>query len=261
MTKAVGCLLALLVTVPVLAGYSVADLERIAAKDVVPEIRMAAGYALVGYYEATKTEAELLVLIEKGESEAIRMAAGLALGKLWIGAGKTKVFLMNEITENGSALVRGAAVPALLDFLIANNATSLEFLYTKGASDELQYAAAKAYFQKQRANFDRAKLEAICKDDTASAGYRKAAAEFLAGHYLFPPTTALSRAELEKQALEGENEYLRYAAAYALVNLLVSDSATDLHKKVASFFLDPKLSAEYKWAYAWTLGAKWAAGL
>lgn len=261
MKKAVGLLLATMLMVPALAAYTVADLERIALKDVVPEIRMAAGYALVGHYEATKTEAALLVLIEKGGSEAIRMAAGLALGKLWIGAGKTRVFLMDEITKNDSALVRGAAVPALLDYLIAEKADALEELAKTAETEELQYAVAKIYFQNNRRNFDKAKLEAICKDDAASPGYRKAAAEFLAGFYLFPAMTALSRADLEKQSLEDTNKYLRYAAAYALVNLLVADSTTDLHKKVTSFYLDPKPSEEYKWAYAWALGAKWASGL
>lgn len=246
---------------PALAGLTAADLERMATRDLIPEIRLAAGYALVNYYAATKSEADLLSLAKTGSSEAVRLAASLALSQKWLDAGKSRDELIKIATEDPSAEVRAAAIPALMTALVVDKADALLQLVTTGATEELQYAAAKAYFQKTRAQFDRAKLEAICLDENQPAGYRKAAAEFLAGHYLFPEKTALSRAKLEEQAIEGANKYLRYAAAVALVNYLVEESADTLYKKVVSLFLAPGVSDEYRWAYARALGIKWAAGL
>jgi hypothetical protein len=246
---------------PALASVSAADLERMATKDVIPEIRLAAGYALVNYYATTKTETELLNLAETGATEAVRLAASLALSQKWVGAGKTRDELMTVITEGKTPEVRAAAVNALMELLVTDKADALLELAKSGATEELQYAAGKAYLQKIRAKLDRAQLESICADETLSSGYRKAAAEVLAGYYLFPEHQALSRSQLEEQALKGTNPYLRYAAAYALVNFLVDESADTLYKKVVSLFLAPGISAEYRWAYARTLGLKWAAGL
>ncbi len=243
------------------AGFTLADFERMVKNDVIPEIRLAAGYALVNYYAANKSEAELIQLAEKGATEALRLAASLALSQKWVGAGKTRDELLALATEGVTAEVRAATVPALMEALIADKADALLELAKTGATEELQYAAGKTYLQKVRATLDRTKLEAICNDDTLPAGYRKAAAEVLAGYYLFPAQNALSRAQLEEQALTGANPYLRYAAAYALVNYLVEDSAEALYKKVVSLFLAPGVSAEYRWAYARALGIKWASSL
>lgn len=248
-------------TLPALAGFGVADLERMASRDLIPEIRLAAGYALVNYYAAHKTEAELLDLAKSGASEAVRMAASLALSQKLLDAGKSREELMQIITEDPSSEVRAAVVPALMTAIIGDDAEALLELAKTGSTEELQYAAAKAYFQKTRATFNREKLEEICADETLPAGFRKAAAEFLAGHYLFPLTTALSREELEKQALENENPYLRYAAAVALLDYLVKESADDLYKELVALFLAPGVSEEYRWAYARALGIKWAEGL
>lgn len=246
---------------PVFAGLTAEDFECIAASDLIPEIRLAAGYALVNHYAATKSEAELLALARTGKSEAVRLAASLALSQKWLDAGKKRDELMRIVTEEESAEVRAAAVPALMTAIVTDKADALLELAKTGATEELQYAAAKAYFQKTRATFNRAKLEAICVDESLPGAYRKAAAELLAGHYLFPEKTALSRTELEKQALENANKYLRYAAAVALVNYLVEESADALHKKVVALFLASGVSEEYRWAYTRALGLKWAAGL
>lgn len=256
------CLFGLVLwAVPVLAGFTIADFERMAARDLIPEIRLAAGYALVNHYAATKSEADLIALAKTGASEAVRLAASLALSQKWLDAGKKRDELMKIATEEASAEVRAAAVPALMTAIVTDKADALLELAKTGATEELQYAAAKAYFQKTRATFNRQKLESICLDESLPAAYRKAAAELLAGHYLFPEKTALSRAELEKQALENANKYLRYAAAVALVNYLAEESADALYKKVVALFLAPGVSEEYRWAYARALGLKWAAGL
>ena len=259
--KKLSIFVSLVCAVPVLAGFTAADLERMAARDLIPEIRLAAGYALVNYYAATKSEAELLSLAQTGASEEVKLAASLALAQKWLDAGKSRDELMQIVTEGPSAEVRAAAVPALMTAIVRDKADALLELAKTGATEELQYAAAKAYFQKTRATFNREKLEAVCLDEGLPAAYRKAAAELLAGHYLFPDKTALSRADLEKQALGNTNKFLRYAAAVALVNWLVEESADALYKKVVSLFLAPGVSEEYRWAYARALGIKWAAGL
>ena len=258
--RVVGCLFAALAAVPAFAGPSVASLERVAVEHAVPEMRLAAGFALAGHFEVTQTEQELLVLAQEGASDGIRRGAGIALGRAWVGGGKTRVFLLNTVTESASEQVRLAAVPALLEFLVSYNTTALEYLCRRGASGELQYAAGVAYFHNNRGKFNKASLEAICRDEAASSGFRRAAAELLAGHYLFPLATALGRAELEQLALGADNEYLRYAAAYALVNSLVADPLPSLYAKVASFVDGSGLSAEYRWAYGQALGIRWAQG-
>ncbi|MBC7317746.1 hypothetical protein H5T57_00605 [Candidatus Bipolaricaulota bacterium] len=260
--KKAGLLAAVvLLAVPVWAGLTVADLERMATKDIVPEIRLAAGYALVTHYAATKDESELRTLAETGATEAVRLAASLALSQKLLAAKKTREELMALITEGATPEVRAAAVPALMEVLIGDEADALLNLATTAATEELQYAAGKAYLQKIRAKLDRAQLESICADESLPAGYRKAAAEVLAGYYLFPAQTALSRQQLEEQALTNSNQYLRYAAAFALVNFLVEDSTDVLYKKVVALFLAPGVSAEYRWAYARALGIKWASSL
>ena len=250
-----------LLAFPAISAWTVSDLERMAKTDVIPEIRLAAGYALANYYAATKSEADLLKLAESGATEAVRLAASLALSQKWVGAGKTRDELSSILTEGKTPEVRAAAVPAFMEAVLGDNPDALLELATTGATEELQYAAGKAYLQKIRGNLNRDMLESICGDDTLPAGYRKAAAEVLAGYYLFPETTALSKAQLEEKALKDANPFVRYAAAYALVNFLVEESADTLYKKVVSMFLAPGVSAEYRWAYARALGLKWAAGL
>ncbi len=242
------------------AGVTVADLERMAARDIIPEIQLAAGYALVTPY-AAKSETDLLNLASSASGAGIRLAASLALAQKWLDAEKTRDEWLALATEGKTAEARAAAVPALMEALIGDNADALLELAKTGPTEEVQYAAGKAYLQKVRGKLTRDMLEGICADDTLSGGYRKAAAEVLAGYYLFPKLTALSRQELEEKALNGANPYLRYAAATALVSFLVEESADALYKKVVSLFLDPGVSAEYRWAYAQALGLAWAKGL
>ena len=264
MRKALGVLLVLLLAAPAFATMSAARLEEIATKDVIPEIQMAAGLALVDYYTANKTEAELEELATGGATEAIRTAATLALSRVWIGKDMEYRDLIELVNDPGQpAALRAAAVDALLEFLIGKDDSTLETIYTLGRTAEMRYAGAKAYFFKNRSKFKLADLEAICLDEANPDGYRKAAAELLAGNYLFPPTTAKSQGELEDQALNGENEYLRYAASQALFTLVVQSdlSEVDLLKKVTSFYLNEAFTEEYKDAYIRALAARWAAGL
>lgn len=258
-------LVVVLTALPALGAVDAAWLEEVAGSDVIPEIRMAAGLALVDYYAdpANKTTAELEALACGGESEAIRAAAGLALERRYVGAGKTFGKLHSIAAEGACSELQMAAVPALMELMAGWPKNSIALWINSGTTEAVRYAASRAYFQLNRRNFDRGKLEAICLDETASDGYRRAAAELLSGHYLFPPTTAKSQQELEEQALNGENEYLRKAAAGALANLLIKSDMTEaeLWAKVASFFLNPSLSEEYKWAYERALAARWAAAL
>ncbi|HIE47714.1 TPA: hypothetical protein EYP84_02330 [Candidatus Bipolaricaulota bacterium] len=265
MKRVLGCLLVLLLAAPVLAALDVARLEEIATREVIPEVQMAAGLALVDYYTANKTEAELMDLVANGATEAIRTAAEMALSRLWIGAGKSFEELIDIVyNRDESSLLRLAAVDALLEYLIEKEDSTLETIYREGPTPEARYAGAKAYFHKNRGKFDRESLEAICQDDQYTDGYRKAAAELLAGHYLFPPANAKTQAELEDQAQLGASEYLRYAASLALSTLLIKSDITkeELLKKLVSFYLNPgPLSEEYKYAYVRALAARWAAGL
>ncbi|HDN19650.1 hypothetical protein DRJ54_03760 [Candidatus Acetothermia bacterium] len=262
MKKALLGVLVLLVAAPVFAAISPARLYEIAANDIIPEIRMAAGFALINLnYFNDKSEAELMAICGGDDSEAIKMVASAALSKLWIGAGKSKIFLLNVITGDDSEYVRLAAIDPILEYLIGYNDKALQYLINNAPTFELRYAAAKAFFHNHRGDYKTAEaLEEICNDEDKSDGFRKAAADLLAGVYQFPPATAKSQADLEDQALNGANEYLRYAAAKALsTHLIKSDlDETALWQIVTSFYKNPSFSAEYKWAYELALGSRWA---
>lgn len=264
MKKALACLAVLLMVAPAFA-ITAARLEEIAANDVIPEIRMAAGLALVDYYATTKTAAELEDLVLNGASEAIKEAATLALARVWVGAGKTYPELLDLVNDpDQPAALRKAAVPALMEYLIGKKDSTLETLYTLGRTFEARYAAAKAYFHKNRGAYKTAAdVEPICLDDSKSDGFRMAAAELLAGLYLFPPATAKTQAELEDLTLNSDNEYIRYAASLALATVLTKSdiSTTDLLKVVTSFYLNDAYTEEYKDAYVQALANRWAAEL
>jgi len=262
MKKALLGVLVLLVAAPVFAAISPARLYEIAANDIIPEIRIAAGFALINLnYFSDKSEAELLAICRGENSDGVKMAASDALSKLWIGAGKSKIFLLNVITGDDSECVRRAAIAPLLSYLITYNDKALEYLIDKAPTFELRYAAATAYFHNHRGDYKTAEaLEEICNDEDKSDGFRKAAADLLAGVYQFPPATAKSQDELEDQALNGANEYLRYAAAKALATHLIESDLdeTTLWQIVTSFYKNESFSAEYKWAYELALGSRWA---
>lgn len=258
-----GCLLLLCGVVASLgwAGVTVADLERMAGQDLIPDIQLAAGYALVNTY-STKSEADLLSLASSAPGAGTRLAASLALAQKWLDAVKTREEWLALATEGKTAEARAAAIPALMEALIGDKADALLELAKTGATEEVQYAAGKAYLQKIRSKLSREMLESICSDEILTPGYRKAAAEVLAGYYLFPERTALSRQELEEKALNEANPYLRYAAAYALVSFLVEEPADVLlYRMIVNLFLSSQVSAEYRWAYARALGLAWAEGL
>lgn len=262
MRKALLGVLVLLVAAPVLAAISPARLYEIAANDIIPEIRMAAGFALINLnYFSDKDEATLIAICREGESEAIKEVASAALSKLWIGADKSKTFLLNIITGDDSEYVRKAAIDPILEYLIGYNDKALQYLIDNAHTFELRYAAAKAFFHNHRGDYKTAEaLEEVCNDDSKSDGFRKAAADLLAGVYQFPPATAKSREELEDQALNGANEYLRHAAAKALAAYLIKSDIdeTTLWQIVTSFYKNDAFSAEYKWAYELALGSRWA---
>ena len=265
MKRALGCLMVLLVVIPAVAALTPARLEEIATKDVIPEIQMAAGLALVDYYAANKSAAELETLATGGATEAIREAATRALARVWVGAGKSYKDLLDLVNDPAQPIaLRRAAIPALMEYLIAKKDSTLETLYTLGRTFEVRYAAAKAYFHNHRADYKTVEdVEPICLDDSKSDGFRKAAADLLAGLYLFPPTTAKSQAELEDMTLNAENEYISYAASVALATVLTKSdlSTTDLLKKVTSFYLNEAFTEEYKDAYIQALASRWAGEL
>lgn len=252
-----------LLAVPVLARVNAGWLEDVAGNDVIPTIRLAAGLALVDYWAANKGEDELKDLAVNGATHEIRLAAALALSKQWIGANKPYFDLIQVAHFGESEELQLAAVDPLLDHLIDRDNASLEEMYSSGLTFAVRYAAAKAYFQLNRRKFDRESLEAICKDENLSDGYRQAAAELLAGHYLFPEHKALSMEKLESLANTAENHYLRLAAAQALVNLLIQSdlSAADFWAKIVDMYLNPNYTDECRWAYARALAARWDAEL
>ena len=265
MKKLLVGLLVLLVVAPVFAAVSASWLEELATREVIPELRMAAGLALVGYYADNKTADELKELATGGATEAIKQAATLALARVWVGAGRSCDDLLNLAKDaDQPAAFRAATVPALMECLIADKPETLKDLYTNGSTFEIRYAAAKAFFHLNRKDYKKAEdVEAICLDDSNSDAFRQAAAELLAGLYLFPPTTAKSKADLEDMALHNDNHYIRYAASLALSSVITNSdlSTLDLWKKVVSFYKDDSLTQEYKDAYIRALANRWAAEL
>lgn len=266
MKRAVGLALVLLIGLPALAGITVAELERRAATSILPEERMAAAYALVDYYAENKTEAELLAMIDEAP-ETLQKAASLALGELWLAEGKTELQLVRLLVlpSDAPVLVKEAAVPAYFTLLMQKyidkfiDGDDLAVLYKGDYSEQAQYAAAKVYFTANRGKYDTAdKLLPVFEDEDATPGFLRAAADLLSGLYQFPPTLALSMDQLKAIALEDDNPYIRHAAAMALSDKLRSQSAEALIRAMGGFIATGFGSAEYRWAYAYALGAAWA---
>lgn len=246
-----------------LAAVDAGWLENVAVRDLIPEFRLAAGLALVDSWAVNKTVEELQDLAVTGATHELRLAAALALSKRWLGGGKTYDELLETAETGASEELQLAAVDPLMEHLIQTDSETLEDLYTNGTTFAVRYAAAKAYFFLNRREFDREALEEICKDKEASDGYKRAAAELLAGHYMFPSNEALSMEELETLANTAETPDLRLAAATALVTHLIKSelTAAELRNKLVDLFLNPQYSDECRWAYARALAARWAAEL
>ncbi|MCI2424961.1 hypothetical protein LM599_02935 [Candidatus Acetothermia bacterium] len=98
-------------------GTSVAELERLATRELVPEIQLAAGIALGRHYAEVKTLAEMKSLAVEGATPGMRMAAQIALEHLFVAAGTTRDELL-VIAETGATMeLRRAVLPALNRFL------------------------------------------------------------------------------------------------------------------------------------------------
>ena len=110
-------------------GTSVAELERLATRELVPEIQLAAGIALGRHYAEVKTLAEMEALAVEGATPGLRLAAQIALEHLFVAAEKTMGELI-AIAETGATVeLRRAALPALNRFLVVvdpNEPTSEE---------------------------------------------------------------------------------------------------------------------------------------
>ncbi len=238
-----------------MGAYTVAQLETIAANELVPQISAAAGMALAKSYAQTKTAADLETLAVNGRTIGLRTAASDALSILY--RTKTEDELMTIITSNKSAMIRAAAINPLINYLIAKKADDLKAMAADmSKTHELRLAAARAYYFVTRSKLKATQLE---QDATSNASpeLEYAAGEVLAGFYLsFDPKT---QAELADLAQNGKSEGLRVAGSVALATKLIDSNLT------AQQLMDTLLadygtkSAEYLHAYEVALAHRFGA--
>jgi len=130
----VMCLIGL---VAVSAMGSVADLERMATREFVPEIQLAAGIALGRHYATVKTLAEMEALAtDVRATPGMRMAAQVALEHLFVTAGKTLDELLVIAKTGATVELRRAALPALERFLFVIAPTVAETAEITGIPEE-----------------------------------------------------------------------------------------------------------------------------
>lgn len=242
-------------------GYTVAELEDIAANELIPEISAAAGLALGSSYAETKTEAELEELAVNGPTIGLRTAASGALSILY--RAKTEEELMAILTGTADPMIRAAAIEPVQEYLVVTTSEAEDFvlsdylkgLATTGETHEMRLAAAKAYYI---VTANDATAESAAADAAGEGELAIAAGEILGGFYLFfaPVKT---QAELEEIAVNGETEGLRVAGRDALVSVLINSdlSAQDL-QNILLEILGTK-SAEFRDAYKIALAARFSA--
>lgn len=241
-------------------GYTVAELEDIAANELIPEISAAAGIALADSYADTMTEAELEALAVNGRTIGLRTASADALAIQY--RAKTEDEIMAILKGTADPMIRAAAIEPALIYLISTTRDAEDFSLTdylkdiaiNGETHEMRLAAAKAYYFMMRASLKAADLEAQAViSDSAELAY--AAGEVLAGFYLsFNPKT---QAELEDLALSGESEGMRVAGGIALATLLVNSDLKTGDIEVTIVSITGTKSAEYRGAYITALAVRY----
>ena len=197
-------------------GYTDADLLAIVNNEIIPEISVAAGANLAGYFYDNYSEAELLDLAEYGLTPGIKYAAVQALKRY-------RVFFR-----------------AFEELFLENSA---EDLLALGADDLL---AAQAYYYAIRGDVT---AESLAADAAGMGPLAIAAGEILGGYYSpgsFATITADAALDL---AMNGETKGLKLAGGIALATYILigeSDYGADM--------TDVELMAAAVAATGWDLG-------
>lgn len=253
---------ALMVVTCVVALFSmmaVADLEHIAANELIPEISAAAGLALASSWAEIKTEAQLEDLAVTGRTIGLRTAASEALSILYFA--KTGEELIAILISDLDPMIRAAAIaPAKMylsamtredveDFVLADY---LKELATTGETHEMRLAAARAHYFVIRRTLPFAldELKAAADGGTELA---IAAGEVLGGFYLFHPVLGKTQAELVDLAIGAGSAGLRTAAATALAVLLIQSDETAVSLQTTMLEIFGTGSVEHRNAYKFAL--------
>jgi len=199
-------------------GYTDADLLAIVDHEIIPEISVAAGANLAGYFYDNYSEAELLEFAEYGLTPGIKYAAIQALKRY-------RVFFRE------------------FEDILAEYAEDLEGLEAAGATDLL---AAQAYYFAIRGDVTVESLEA----DAAGMGpLAVAAGEILGGYYSPGSFATITADEALDLASNGETPGLKLAGGIALATYILigeSDFGADM--------TDVELMAAAVAATGWDLG-------
>ena len=253
---------ALMVVTCVVALFSmmaVADLEHIAANELIPEISAAAGLALASSWAEITTEAQLEDLAVTGRTIGLRTAASEALSILYFA--KTGEELIAILISDLDPMIRAAAIaPAKMylsamtredveDFVLADY---LKELATTGETHEMRLAAARAHYFVIRRTLPFAldELKAAADGGTELA---IAAGEVLGGFYLFHPVLGKTQAELVDLAIGAGSAGLRTAAATALAVLLIQSDETAVSLQTTMLEIFGAGSVEHRNAYKFAL--------
>jgi hypothetical protein len=241
-------------------GVEVAQLERWAAHEVVPELQLAAGVALGLRYADVKTVEAMEALAVDGRTPGLRRAAQVALEVLYVRAGKSEADLI-ALTETGATPeLRAAVVPALMTLLARKPTAEVRGLAVEGATSELRLAAAQAYYFRRKGAFvlDLDGLQAQAGQND-SKELEIAAGELLGGFYLFHPRLRKTQGELAQLADGAPSDGLRVAAGVALAASLIQSDVTAaglVRILVASTGVK---SQAYLEAHIQALAVRWAA--
>jgi len=264
---ALACMLALFALT--VFGYTVAELEGIAANELVPDISAAAGAALAVDYTG-KTEAALIDLAANGRTIGLRTAGSNALSSIYVKPvlaifSKTLALIdkpavqalddkMTAIANGtGSEMVRASAIEALRQIYIGEvdlkmkTVADLKTLASDATkTHELRLAAAKAYYFRSKGTVS---VVSIAVLENTAAVYASeelayAAGELLGSLYVgfFPKT----QPEYEALAQTGANLVLRVAGQVGLKPFLYGISATTLETKILDLL---NIFPEYRRAY------------
>lgn len=247
---------ALLVVACAVALFSVmavANLERIATHEVIPEISAAAGLALGRAWAEAKTEAQLEDLVVTGRTIGLRVAASAALSILYFD--KTGEELMAILAGDAHPMIRAAAIaPAQMHLVRLRGRTAavrraeLEGLARTGATPELRLAAARAFYIVILATIP-ARLDALRAEADGDTELAIAAGEVLGGFYLFHPALRKTKPEIVAQAIGAGSAGLRAAGAAALTALLIQSDETIASLQRTMVAIAFTGSVEYRNAY------------
>lgn len=207
-----------------LLAKSEAELEDLAANELAPEVRKAAGMALASYWES-KTIAELEGIATTNNSDGLRIAAGEALSRLYLMEDKTYDELVGIACGGATAELRQAAIDPLVKNLIeVQNKTADEAkeLALNGECSAVRSAGAEAYFQMASAQYrDPSTLVAVIEGTSETFGadandeIKEIAARLLGGAWV--GYGFITKEEAEEKVLDiAEDPFVREAAGRAL---------------------------------------------